>query len=355
MSVLLVDEPLAPRTTFRLGGPARRLIEAGDERDIIGALREHGADRLFVLGGGSNLLVSDEGYDGVVLAIRGRGVSLQHDGDTVLVTAAAGEPWDDLVARCVAEGLAGVECLSGIPGQVGATPIQNVGAYGQEVSDTIASVRTFDRERDTVVELTPPECAFAYRDSAFKSRWPGRHTVLSVTFRLRPGPPASPRYGELTSALGDGPVSLERLRALVIELRRRKGMVLDENDPETRCAGSFFTNPLIPSGQWAAFTERAAPHLRPGERLPSFEADNGRTKVAAAWLIERAGFVRGLQRGGAGISSRHALALVNRGGSARELVELASEIQRGVLATFGVPLTPEPVLLGFAGALSLAG
>lgn len=347
MPTVLSRSPLAPRTSFRLGGPARTLVEADSDGDIEGVLREQGASPLFVLGGGSNLLVADQGYDGLVLAIRSRGVSLRRDGDAVRVAAAAGEPWDDLVARCVDEGLAGIECLSGIPGQVGATPIQNVGAYGQEVSDTLVAVHAYDRERGERVSLHPEDCAFAYRDSAFKSRWPGRHVILSVEFRLRPGPPAPPRYGELTAALGDEPPTLPRLRALVIELRRRKGMVLDDADPDTRSAGSFFTNPILTPEAWVALQERVAPGLRPGERIPSFDGGAGRTKVAAAWLIERAGFPRGFQRGGAAISSRHALALVNRGGTAADVLALAREIQQGVRETFGVELTPEPVLLGF--------
>jgi len=344
----LAGEPLAPRTTFRLGGPARQLIEADDERAILGALGSPGAERCFVLGGGSNLLVADEGFDGLVVAIKSRGVELRRDGDAVLVTAAAGEPWDDLVARCAAEGLAGVECLAGIPGQVGATPVQNVGAYGQEVGDTIARVRAYDRQQGSVVELSPAECAFAYRDSAFKSRWPNRFVVLSVTFRLRPGPPAPPRYAELENALAGAAPTLEQLRTLVIELRRRKGMVVDDHDPDTRSAGSFFTNPLIEAASWPEARGRIEARLGPGERAPVFDAEGGRKKVAAAWLIERAGFRKGLQRGGAGISSRHALALVNRGGTASEVIALAREIQQGVAAAFGVLLTPEPVLLGFA-------
>ncbi|MCS6902032.1 MAG: UDP-N-acetylmuramate dehydrogenase [Myxococcales bacterium] len=347
MSVVLHQEPLAPRTSFRLGGPARILIEADRDDEIESILREQGTAPLFVLGGGSNLLVADRGYDGLVLAIRSRGVSLRRDGDAVLVTAAAGEPWDDLVARCVEEGLAGIECLSGIPGQVGATPIQNVGAYGQEVSDTLVAVHAYDRMQGQRVSLRPEECSFAYRDSAFKSQWPGRYVILSVVFRLRPGLPDAPRYGELIAALGDEPPTLGRLRSLVIELRRRKGMILDEGDPDTRSAGSFFTNPILEPAAWAAFQDRIAPQLHPGERIPSFDGGGGRIKLAAAWLIERAGFSRGFQRGGAAVSSRHALALVNRGGSAADVLALAREIQQGVREAFGVELTPEPVLLGF--------
>lgn len=352
MPRLYTDLPLAPRTTFQLGGPARELIEAAGEDDIVGVLRERGDAPLLVLGGGSNMLVSDRGYDGAVLAIRGGGIAVERDGEAVRLTAQAGEPWQAVVDRAVGEGLAGVEALAGIPGLTGATPIQNVGAYGQEVSDTIERVRAFDRIAGEVVELAASDCAFAYRDSAFKSRWPGRHVVLAVTFRLRPGAPATPRYGELTSALGDAPLTLARIRDTVVELRRKKGMVVDASDPDSRGAGSFFTNPIIEPGDWAAVVARAAMALRPGETLPSFDAGHGRRKLAAAWLIERAGFVRGTSRPGAGQSSKHALALVNRGGTASDVVALAAEIQGAVRERFGVSLTPEPVLVGFpAGTL----
>ncbi len=300
------------------------------------------------------MLVADEGVTTPVLAIRGGGIALSRDGEAVRLTVQAGEPWQSVVDRAVDEGLAGVETLAGIPGLTGATPIQNVGAYGQEVSDTIESVRTFDRERGEVVELPAAACAFAYRDSAFKSRWPGRHVVLSVTFRLRPGAPATPRYGELSAALGGAPLTLAHVRDTVVALRRKKGMVVDAADPDSRGAGSFFTNPIVAPERWADVVARASSALRPGETLPSFDAGDGRRKVAAAWLIERAGFVRGTTRGGAALSSKHALALVNRGGTAAEVVSLASAIQRSVRERFGVMLTPEPVLVGFASG-TLAG
>jgi UDP-N-acetylmuramate dehydrogenase len=345
----LPREPLAPRTSFRLGGPARLLVEAHSSDELIAALREHHDQPLLLLGGGSNLLVSDDGFDGVVVAVRSRGVSFRKQGAYVLVDAAAGEPWDALVERCVHEGLAGIECLSGIPGQVGATPIQNVGAYGQEVSDTIHRVRVLDRLHQQTLDFSPEDCAFGYRDSLFKSRHPGRYAVLSVTFRLRPGPPAPPHYAELSAALAGQQPSLPDLRELVLSLRRRKGMVLDDQDPDTRSAGSFFTNPLLSPEAWADLQRRVASLLGPETRIPSFDGGPDRTKVAAAWLIEQAGFRRGLQLAGAAISPRHALALINRGGSAADVLALARSIQQGVLQTFGVLLEPEPILVGFGG------
>lgn len=341
------NEVLASRTTFHLGGPARILIEADTEEDIIKTLEELGDTPCFVLGGGSNLLISDTGYSGTVLAIRNRGVWLFRDGEGVVVRAAAGESWDELVARCVEEGLSGIECLSGIPGLVGATPIQNVGAYGQEVSDTLLSLRAYDRREQKVVEISAGECSFSYRNSIFKSRWPGRFVVLSVDFRLRAGPPQALRYAELAAALEGGSLTSSAIRSRVIELRQKKGMVFDREDPDTWSAGSFFTNPILDAAQWRGLQIRVAPRLKEGERIPSFDGGEGRTKVAAAWLIERAGFSRGTSRGKAAISPRHALALINRGGTASEIVALAQEIQRRVHQEFGINLDPEPVLLGF--------
>lgn len=300
-----------------------------------------------LLGGGSNVLIADGGLAALVVAVQTRGVHIMPQGERALVTAAAGEVWDALVERCTQEGLAGIECLSGIPGLVGATPIQNVGAYGQEVSDTIVSVRAFDRHERRVVELPAEACAFGYRDSAFKSRWPGRFVVLSVTFALRCGLPSPPRYAELSKALDGEPAPTSaRLREVIIALRRKKSMVLDPADPDSRSAGSFFTNALLDAPSLAALRARLGDAGEP----PVFEAGPAHWKVAAAWLIERAGFSRGHRMGRAGLSSKHALAIVNRdGASAAELIALAQQIQRGVLDRFGVWLEPEPVLLGFAG------
>jgi UDP-N-acetylmuramate dehydrogenase len=322
---------LAPLTTLRLGGPAGRLIEARTEDELVAAVRS-GAD--LVLAGGSNVVISDEGLPGTVVLVRTRGIAV--DGELLVVQA--GEPWDEVVAHCVAAGRQGVECLSGIPGSTGATPIQNVGAYGQDVSETVAWVRVYDRETDAVTVMDAAECGFDYRRSRFKhhTRW----TVLAVAFRLPESSLSGPlRYAELARRL-DVPVGgrapLAEVRAAVLALRRGKGMVIDPDDPDSVSAGSFFTNPILTHAEWAAL---------PG--APAFPEPDGRIKTSAAWLIERAGFGRGYGNGRAGISSKHTLALVNRGdATTTELLALAREIAAGVEATFGVALVPEPVLVG---------
>jgi UDP-N-acetylmuramate dehydrogenase len=318
---------LSDHTTLRLGGPAGELIEATTDAALIAAARDQDA---FVLAGGSNVVVADEGVPGTVVLVRTRGI--ERDGATL--HAAAGETWDDLVALAVAEGLSGIECLSGIPGSVGATPIQNVGAYGQEVSDTIISVRAWDRARDTVVDLAPEDCGFGYRDSAFK-RAPGAYVVLRVAFALQADATPRPiRYGELATALSAATPTptLADVRAAVLTLRRGKGMVLDPADPDTRSAGSFFTNPLVD------------PALLPAG-APAWEQPDGRVKTSAAWLIQNAGFTKGHgDPDGIAISTKHVLALTNRGhGTTAQLVALAREIQAGVQQTFGIRLEPEPV------------
>jgi UDP-N-acetylmuramate dehydrogenase len=342
--------PLAPLTTLRLGGVASKLVTADREADVVGSVDE--ADRLgercFVLGGGSNLVVSDEPFDGTVVRIATRGVEQQrHDEQSVLVTASAGEPWDEFVAQMVADGLAGLECLSGIPGCVGAVPMQNVGAYGQDVSETIVSVRAYDRTTRQTVDLPASACAFSYRSSAFRGR--DRHVILSVTFRLNTQLEAGPvRYLELSRALGieeGGIAPMGRVRECVLALRKGKGMVLDSHDPDTASAGSFFTNPILSAEALSGLRER----VEDARALPVFPESHGRFKVSAAWLIERAGFRKGhLGHGGrVGVSTKHALALTNRGGATtRELLALAKEIRDGVRARFGVTLEPEPVFVG---------
>jgi UDP-N-acetylmuramate dehydrogenase len=337
---------LAELTTLGIGGPAA-VVEAASEEQLIQALRwadSSVADpgEVLLLGGGSNLVVSDEGVPGPVVAVRHRGVSCSGR-DRVLVWAAAGEPWDDLVAWSTARGLAGIECLSGIPGLVGATPIQNVGAYGQEVADTMVELRAWDRVEGRVVTIAAADCGLGYRSSAFKGPWRDRFAVLAVCFALRRGAPSPPRQGELaqrTAVLGRAPSS-EDLRLVVLELRRSKGMVFDPADPDTRSAGSFFVNPVV-SGEHAEHIEAGV-----SATMPRFPAGPGRVKLAAAWLIEQAGFPRGFTVGRAGLSSRHTLAITNRGGaSAAEVVTLARQIRAGVQARFGVALEPEPVLVG---------
>jgi UDP-N-acetylmuramate dehydrogenase len=345
---------LSELTTLRLGGPAGRLLEADSEDAVVEAVRraDRAGEPLLVLAGGSNVVVADAGFPGTVLRITTGGIARSEAPDgRVLLEVQAGEPWDPLVGSCVADGLAGVECLPGIPGSVGATPIQNVGAYGQEVSETIRSVRLLDRGRDAVVELDAAACGFTYRSSAFK-RTPGRWVVLAVTFALERSDLSAPiRYAELARRLdvelGDR-APLAGVREAVLALRRGKGMVIDPADPDSVSAGSFFTNPVLDAAQFAALEQRVAERLGDGVAPPAFPEADGRVKTSAAWLIERAGFHRGHgDPRGIAISAKHTLALTNRGaGTTAELVVLAREIAGGVHERFGVDLVPEPVFVG---------
>ena len=357
------DVPLAPLTTLELGGAACVVAEVEEECDLVESLRWATSDALpvAVLGGGSNTVVADDGFDGLVVRVALRGIDVRagHADDSVLVTAAAGEPWDDLVDTAVEEGLAGIECLAGIPGTVGATPIQNVGAYGQEVAETIASVRALDRVTLATRELAPVECGFGYRSSVFR-REPGRFIVLAVTFRLSTGAPGCARYPEVAHALEVAAAAPEAkaVRDAVLALRRSKSMVLDPDDENRRSAGSFFLNPVVPTAiAWqAALAAVAAGVVASADEVPRYPAGEGSTKLSAAWLVERAGFVRGTRRGAVGISSRHSLALVHHGGgTAAELIALAREIRAAVAARFGVALQPEPVFLGFPTADPVSG
>jgi UDP-N-acetylmuramate dehydrogenase len=325
-----VERRLAELTTLRLGGPAE-VVAARTEAELIDLVRA-GA---LVLAGGSNVVIADEGVPGTVALVRTTGV--ERDGERLVV--AAGEPWDALVARCVADGLQGFECLSGIPGSAGATPIQNVGAYGQDVSETVQWVRVYDRATNAVQTMSAAECGFEYRRSVFKHR--DRWLVLQVAFRLRESAVSGPlRYAELARALGvpvGGTAPLADVRTAVLALRRGKGMVIDPADPDSVSAGSFFTNPVLSAEGFAAL---------PGDP-PGWPEPDGRVKTSAAWLIERSGFGRGHAEGRVGISIKHTLALVNRGGATTaELVGLAHKIAAGVHAAFGVELTPEPVFVG---------
>jgi UDP-N-acetylmuramate dehydrogenase len=345
---------LADHTTVRLGGPARAFLRAGTEAELIEAVRaaDAGGEPVLILGGGSNLVVADEGFDGTVIQVATRGIV--HDAPGV-ITVAAGEEWDAVVARAIAGGLAGLECLSGIPGRVGATPIQNVGAYGQEVSQTIIKVRAYDRFTRETLFIPNGQCGFGYRTSVFKRGQPGRFLILSVTFSLAEQALSAPvRYAELAAALGvrvGDRVESARARSAVIELRRRKGMVIDPADPDTRSVGSFFVNPVLDGAELAVVEKAARARCGEGTRVPRFEVSGsgeGLVKVPAAWLIEQAGFAKGYGLGdGARISSKHTLALVNPGpGSTAGLIALARAIRDGVRDTFGVCLTPEPVLVG---------
>ena len=341
---------LADHTTVRLGGPARSFVRATTEADLVEAVRAADAEGepVLILGGGSNLVVADEGFDGTVIQVLIQGRSR---GESGVVTVAAGEGWDEAVAWTIAEGLAGLECLSGIPGLAGATPIQNVGAYGQEVSQTITQVRAYDRAARQILAIPASGCGFGYRTSRFR-RPGGRFVVLSVTFRLAEQAVSAPvRYAELAAALGvaiGDRVPGGQARQAVLALRRRKGMVIDPADPDTRSVGSFFVNPVLDGAGLAAVETAVRARCGAGTAVPRFEAGDGLVKVPAAWLIERAGFGRGFSLGdGARISFKHTLALVNSGSATTaDLMTLARQIRDGVRATFGVSLAPEPDLVG---------
>ena len=342
-------ERLADHTTLRLGGPAGRYLEAYTESDVVDAVRaaDRAGEPVLVLAGGSNLVVADEGFPGLVVHVRTRGIT--RSGPVVRVEA--GEDWDGFVASCVTDGLAGVECLSGIPGSVGATPIQNVGAYGQEVADVLSSVRVLDRRSAAIEEWDPRHCGFGYRDSVFK-REPGRWVVLSVSFALTESGRSMPiRYAELARSLrvevGET-APLAAVRDAVLALRAGKGMVLDPTDPDTRSAGSFFTNPILAPEVFEQLCARVRERLGDDAAPPSWPEADGRVKTSAAWLIERAGFAKGHgDPDTVAISSKHTLALTNRGrGTTAALVALAREIASGVHDAFGVDLVPEPVFVG---------
>jgi UDP-N-acetylmuramate dehydrogenase len=372
---------LARYTTLGLGGPAEKFVTAATEADLIDAVRSADAagEPVLLIGSGSNLVISDDGFPGTVIHVNTRGLrSAAAGGGTVDVTVAAGEDWDDVVAAAVADGLAGLEPLSGIPGRAGATPIQNVGAYGREVAEVITQVRVYDRREHQVLTVQNEWCSFAYRTSLFKSGrpeslipWPGgaverpaeqggpgqpwaggqpRFVVLDVTFRLARQPLSAPvRYAELAAELGIGmgeQSGVGEVRAAVLKIRARKGMVLNPGDPDTRSAGSFFTNPVLTTGELAQ-VEVAAVAAGAG-RVPRYEAGDGLVKVPAAWLIEHAGFPKGYGAPGpAHVSAKHTLALVNAGSATTaDLLALAREIVSGVRTRFGVTLTPEPILIG---------
>jgi UDP-N-acetylmuramate dehydrogenase len=336
---------LAELTTLRVGGPAAEVVVAEDEATLVAAVREADASGVpaLVLAGGSNVVVSDDGYPGRVVLVRTNGVAVEADScGGAWVTVAAGEPWDDVVARAVAEEWAGVEALSGIPGSAGATPIQNVGAYGQEVSGVLARVRTFDRHDGVQRTFAAADCGLGYRTSRFKQE-PGRFLVLDVTLQLRLSPTSGPvRYAELARSLGvdlGARAPLGDVRAAVLELRRGKGMVLDPGDHDTWSVGSFFTNPLLDADAASALPQAA----------PRFAQPDGRVKTSAAWLIDHAGIQRGRAVGGAGVSTTHVLALTNRGdATASDVVALATEVRDAVQTVFGVHLEPEPMLVGLS-------
>jgi UDP-N-acetylmuramate dehydrogenase len=345
---------LSAFTTIELGGNARYFVSCRTPDQVCEALQfahEHNL-RVHVLGGGSNVIFSDNGFDGLVIRIELKEVLFAGKDEAVLVTAAAGEEWDGFVQQCIAEDLRGIECLSGIPGFVGATPIQNVGAYGQEVCETIVSVRSIDRRSLETVEFTNADCRFGYRQSRFKSTDTDKYIVVGVTFRLTKHGRPEIRYPELQQfiassvslrSLPDGEPVLSAVRNAVLALRRRKSMVVDPNDPNTRSVGSFFTNPIISMDQ---FKEMQTRWSRSGglTQIPTFPSGD-RVKVPAAWLVEQAGFHKGFRSGGVGVSQNHSLALVNYGSTTHELLDLAVRIQDAVNKRFGIVLEKEPVVV----------
>jgi UDP-N-acetylmuramate dehydrogenase len=345
--------PLSDFTTLRVGGPARYFVEATDEGRILEALNlaKARAWPVLVMGGGSNLLVSDDGFPGLVLHIALKGIQIESSGNGK-ISAAAGEEWDHFVSRCVEMNLAGLECLSGIPGTVGGTPVQNVGAYGQEVSETITVVRVLNREDHSILQLKGSECGFSYRSSIFNHEQKDRHIVLGVCFSLAAGGLPCLRYAELQRRFSGirPPPSIAEVRQAILDIRAAKSMLLRPGDPDSQSAGSFFKNPILTEEALGRAEESARERgrLAVDEKLPKYDTAPGMFKVPAAWLIERAGFARGFCRGRVGLSSKHALAIINRGGaSAREVLSFMQEIQTEVSAIFGIDLIPEPVLVGF--------
>jgi UDP-N-acetylmuramate dehydrogenase len=348
--LILEHVPLAPMTTLGVGGPARYFCEARSEaeiRDAVVFARERGLP-LFVMGGGSNLVVSDAGFPGLVLKIALLGVRERNlGGGWVSFQVGAGENWDAFVSRTVQSCFAGLECLSGIPGTVGGTPIQNVGAYGQEVSETITEVQALPLASLESVSFSNADCRFAYRSSRFNSTDRGEYVITSVSFRLSHRGEPMIRYAELENyfAAHGSEATLAETREAVLAIRRKKAMVLTPGHEDSHSAGSFFKNPIISEEQYSELTDRLAARSL---RLPSYPAGAGSRKIPAAWLVERAGFHKGYAKGAAGISRHHALAIVNRGGAtAAEIVALKDEIQARVREGFGIELQPEPVFVGF--------
>ncbi|HEX3103468.1 MAG TPA: UDP-N-acetylmuramate dehydrogenase [Terriglobales bacterium] len=340
---------LAPLTTLGVGGNARYFALAVSIEDVDRAVSFAEARKLplFVLGGGSNVLISDNGWLGLVLQIGISGIDHTHERETIRLIVGAGEDWDSLVAFCVTRNLAGIECLSGIPGSVGATPVQNVGAYGQEVSQTISSVLVFDLSKKEVREMDAADCTFGYRRSIFNTRERGRYIILRVTYELRHGGSPNLSYADLQKyfACRENPPTLGELRKAVLEIRASKGMLITPGDPDSHSAGSFFKNPVLTAAQFDELSQRAKQR---NLQVPSYPALSQQKKISAAWLVENSGFKKGYVKGQAGISTKHALALVNRGNAtAAEIIALRDEIHHRVEQFWGISLEPEPVMVGF--------
>ena len=345
--------PLAPLTTLKVGGAARFFVEANTEDEIIEAVSwadERGL-QLLILGGGSNLLISDAGFDGLVLKTSTKGIDEYSERGYVDLTAQAGENWDEFVAYCVKWNHHGFECLSGIPGTVGAAPVQNIGAYGQEVSQTISEIKCYDRKQKKIVFLAngkggKHECGFAYRQSIFNTTEKNRYVILTVSFYFFHQGTPNIVYRDLQHFFGDKKPTLQETRDAVLQIRRAKSMVIDENDPNSRSAGSFFKNPIVSNEKFAEIARKAKADGI--ETVPSFPVDESSVKIPAAWLIEKSGFYKGYKLGSAGISSKHALALINLGDAkAQDIIRLKEEIQAEIEDAFGIALRPEPEFIGF--------
>jgi UDP-N-acetylmuramate dehydrogenase len=344
--------PLAPLTTFKVGGPARYFVEAHSEHEVSEAVAYALARKLplFVLGGGSNLVVSDDGWPGLVLRVSLAGVEFEGDRQKMLFHASAGENWDSLVALAVSKNCGGIECLSGIPGAVGGTPVQNVGAYGQEVSEAITRVRTLEIATGAVLDLSNADCGFSYRSSIFNGTRRGEFIVLEVSYRLcRNGGPRI-EYADVKNffaATNLENLTLQQVRDAVRSIRQSKAMLLVEGDQDCRSAGSFFKNPIVSAAE-ADRIQALAEKRVPGKSLPRYPAANGQVKLAAAWLVEQSGFAKGYSLGPVGISHKHTLAIVNRGGAtAKDILALKDEIEKKVFDAWGIRLHPEPVFVGF--------
>jgi UDP-N-acetylmuramate dehydrogenase len=343
--------PLAPLTTFQVGGPARYFIEAHTAHEVLEAVAHATARKLplFVLGGGSNLVVSDAGWPGIVLRVAIAGVEFEGGLEKMLFHAGAGENWDDFVALTISKKCGGLECLSGIPGTVGGTPVQNVGAYGQEVAEAITEVRVLEIATGKTLTMSGADCGFTYRSSMFNTTHRDRYIVLEVAYRLHRNGEPKIEYADLKKffAAGSAPPTLQQVREAVRSIRRSKAMLIVEGDEDCRSAGSFFKNPIVSQAE-ANRIEALAQQKMHGKRLPCYPAAEGQVKLAAAWLVEQAGFAKGYSRGTVGISRKHTLAIVNRGGAtAKDIVALKDEVQKRVFDVWGVMLQPEPVFVGF--------
>jgi UDP-N-acetylmuramate dehydrogenase len=353
---LLIQEniPLAPLTTFKVGGPVRYFVEAVSEEDVKTAVA-CATERqwpLFVLGGGSNLVIADEGWPGLVLKVAISGITQPTEFGDDVFHVGAGHDWDSFVAHAVRENYSGIECLSGIPGTVGGTPVQNVGAYGQEIAETIVRVRVLEIATGRTHELNNSECGFTYRSSILNTTQQNRYIVLGVTYRLTRNGAPKIEYADLKKHFSgfSGTPSLQQVRNAVREVRQSKAMLIVEGDDDCRSAGSFFKNPVVGVAE-ADRIQALAQEIAPREAFPRYQAENGLIKLSAAWLVEHAGIHKGHGRGRVGTSRKHTLAIVNRGGAtAKDIIALKNEIQQRVLDVWGVMLHPEPVFVGFAGA-----